>query len=44
VRQAIDIEGHFTVRDGRIEVWDDRFSWLQTLRSTRLGRRAASIR
>ena len=39
VRQSIEIEGHFTVRDGKITLWDDRFSWLQTLRSTRLGGR-----
>ncbi len=42
VRMAIDIEGHFTVRDGKITVWDDRFGWLQSLTSTRFGRRVAA--
>jgi limonene-1,2-epoxide hydrolase len=39
LRQAIEIEGHFTVENDRITLWDDRFSWAQTLLSTRLGKR-----
>jgi limonene-1,2-epoxide hydrolase len=42
LRMSIDIDGHFTVRDGRITVWDDRFGWLQALLSTRVGRRLAA--
>jgi limonene-1,2-epoxide hydrolase len=31
------VRGTFEVRDGRIVLWDDAFSWLQVLESGVLG-------
>lgn len=40
VGQRFRVDGDFTLRDGRILVWDDRFSWRELLGSTRVGKGA----
>ena len=36
VRQSFPVTGWFTLRDGRISIWDDHFSWVRLLGGTRL--------